>query len=440
VVTLAGQAETVTEVKFAPGGDLLASGGADGSIQLWDVSGKIGTEPDLYSYLSNHWYRFEPDTQQLVPDGGIGFANVPTESIIDLWQKGGAGVFPRLLKAGDWAGALQALSEMSATPPKEAVEKLRAALVADADQATASYQWNRLALRIEQLKKIGVLDAPELKKRRDAVAAEGSDFTDGDGLEMVWCPPTGPKGFLMGSPGSESGHKRYENQHRVVLTSGFWIGRYEVTQEQWTAVTGSNLSLMRADEKGAPRRKAPAESMDWNEAMDFCRKLTDRERTRGAVPVGWEYTLPTEAQWEYACRAGTDTSYYFGNDPEEFYKYGNYKDHEIGSSVPPKDGFIGTAPVGSYPPNPWKLYDMHGNVSEMCRDAFNWPLPNYPEDKVVDPLQTGGPARINRGGGHLDKALDCRSAGRYGNRVIEHIADLGLRAVLTRIRPTTTEQ
>jgi formylglycine-generating enzyme required for sulfatase activity len=336
---------------------------------------------------------------------------------------------------GDWTGAIQALQARPEATRPDARAALASALLADARGAADSGQWNRLDLRLAQLRKIGAPDAPDLAKRRTAQAPEGADFTNGDGLEMVWCPPTGPEGFLMGSPETEVGRKSYENQHRVQLTSGFWIGRYEVTQEQWTAVMGSNPSLKRADDKGLPRPNAPAESMDWADAMDFCRKLTDRERARGTVPPGWEYTLPTEAQWEYACRAGTDTAYYYGDDAEQFYKFGNYKDREVGSIARPIDGFIGTAPVGSYPPNAWKLYDMHGNVSELCRDAIQWPPPNYPEGKVVDPLGMQGFLRLNRGGGIQDPARNCRSAGRYVNPPTDRIVDLGLRAVLTRIRP-----
>jgi formylglycine-generating enzyme required for sulfatase activity len=440
--TLTGPAGAVTELQYAPGGDLLASGGTEGRARLWNVSGQIGTQPDLYHYLADHWLRFEPDTQRLVWDRGAGWANVPADSIIGLWQSGGGGVFPRLLTVGDWTGAIQALQARPEATRPDARAALASALLADARVAAQSGQWNRLDLRLGQLRQIGAPDAPDLAQRRAAQAAEGGDFTNGDGLEMVWCPPTGPEGFLMGSPETEPGRQECENQHRVRLTSGFWIGRSEVTQGQWVAVMGNNPSVKRADEKGLPRLKAPVENVDWIEAMEYCRRLTDRERTRGAIPPGWEYALPTEAQWEYACRAGTTTAYYFGDDPAEFPKHGNYKDIEIGARVKPVDGFTHTAPIRSYLPNPWKLYDMHGNVSEWSRDTMimgkDRKKTKYPEGDAVDPLETRGTYRVNRGGGARDTVNNCRAAGRYHNEPTFRIDDLGLRAVLTRIRPAST--
>jgi formylglycine-generating enzyme required for sulfatase activity len=186
--------------------------------------------------------------------------------------------------------------------------------------------------------------------------------------------------FMMGSPASEKGRKDNETQHEVILTKSFYMGMYEVTQEQYEAVMGDNQSTT----KGA---KLPVADVSWNDCQEFIKRLN--AKTDGG------YRLPTEAEWEYACRAGTTTAYSFGDSLTK-------SDANIESSS------IKT--VGSYRPNAFGLYDMHGNVFEWCEDWYG----DYPEGTVTDPK---GPAtgeyRVLRGGSFDSGASDARSSFRY---------------------------
>jgi formylglycine-generating enzyme required for sulfatase activity len=177
--------------------------------------------------------------------------------------------------------------------------------------------------------------------------------------------------FMMGSPDSEQGRKDNEGpQHEVVITRPFYMGVTEVTQAQYEAVMGTNPSQF----KGPTN---PVEMVTWNDAVEFCRKLS--EKTRKAV------RLPTEAEWEYACRAGTKTRFSFGDSDSML---GDYA--WCGSNSGGK-----TNPVGRKKPNPWGLYDMHGNVWEWCADWYG----SYSSGASTDPQGPGsGGQRVLRGG------------------------------------------
>lgn len=198
-------------------------------------------------------------------------------------------------------------------------------------------------------------------------------------MKLVWIEPGE---FQMGL-------KDYEEPvHLVKLTKGFWMGQFEVTQDQYQGVMGTNPS----EYKGGNR---PVEQVSWNDAMEFCRKLGFKE--------GKTYRLPTEAEWEYACRAGTTTIFSFGDSVGRLWQYGNYCDasntSEYRSSVRDKkhnDKYGNTSPVGSFAPNPWGLYDMHGNVWEWCSD---WYERGYRSEAVTDPTgPKNGKTRVLRGG------------------------------------------
>ena len=192
--------------------------------------------------------------------------------------------------------------------------------------------------------------------------------------------------FKMGSPESEKGHSKAETQHEVTLTNPFYMGTYEVTQEQWESVMGSNPS---SKTKGA---KLPVTDVSWEDCQEFIKKLN--ASTKGG------YRLPTESEWEHACRAGTSTAYSFGDEITP--KDANYDDSKIGKPVA----------VGSYKPNAFGLYDMHGNVWEWCEDWYG----SLQDGEVMDPK---GPAkgnyRVLRGGSHLGTGPRARSSNRnYG--------------------------
>jgi formylglycine-generating enzyme required for sulfatase activity len=185
------------------------------------------------------------------------------------------------------------------------------------------------------------------------------------------------------------------------------------------------------------------ENVSWSEAVDFCRRLTDRERGRGTLPPGFEYALPSEAQWEYACRAGTTTAYSFGDDPALLHLHGNYNDKSGGSidaDTEHDDGFERTAPVGSYKakeikPNAWGFHDMHGNVNEWCAEALDPNVADYSADATTDPLGTQGTHRVARGGGWSRSPSNCRSANRNANSPSNRDANLGFRPAVVHSRP-----
>ena len=187
--------------------------------------------------------------------------------------------------------------------------------------------------------------------------------------------------FMMGSPKDEKGHSENELWHEMMSAQPFWMGVFEVTQEQYQAVMGNNPSQI----KGADR---PVERVSWYDAGVFCRRAS--EKTRRA------FRLPTEAEWEYACRAGSKTRYCFGDDEKQLGDYAWYKGNSEGT----------THPVGQKKPNAWGLYDMHGNVAEWCEDSYFGPM-----GRNTRPA-TFGALRVDRGGFWDITASDCRSATR----------------------------
>jgi len=217
-------------------------------------------------------------------------------------------------------------------------------------------------------------------------------------LELV---PIKPGTFMMGEKGKK---------HKVRLTKPFWMGKYEVTQEQYEKIMGNNPSNFKNSGK-----TAPVEVVSWNDAMEFCKKLTEKERKR--LPKGYTFRLPTEAEWEYCCRAGTETTYSFGDSKGKLGDYGWIKDNSDGK----------THPVGKKKPNPWGLYDMHGNVWEWCLDWYAV----YHTETVSDPKGPGnGSYRVRRGGSWHYDAYYCRSAHR-GNRTPTNASiSVGFRVVL----------
>jgi len=235
--------------------------------------------------------------------------------------------------------------------------------------------------------------------------APGENYVGGSGLEMIWVEPGT---FTMGSPGSEPERGSNETQHEVTLTQGYWLGENEVTQALYEEVMGVNPSQFKGP-------NLPVEMVSWDEAIAFIEKLTQRESEAGRLPEGIGYSLPTEAQWEYACRAGTTTAYSFGATitPEQ----ANFKD----------SGLNKTTDVGSYPANAWGFHDLHGNVWEWTADWFG----NYPAGAVSDPAGTEtGSVRVYRGGSWYNFGRDMRSAYRYRRTPDDRLDRLGFRLSL----------
>jgi formylglycine-generating enzyme required for sulfatase activity len=224
------------------------------------------------------------------------------------------------------------------------------------------------------------------------VLAPSAEFTP-DPTRFAYVPPGT---FTMGSPATEQDRLGDEGPQTVVtLTKGFWMGKYEVTQGEYLAVVGGNPSRFTGD----PNR--PVEQLSWTDATNYCARLTAQERAAGRLPAGWAYRLPTEAEWEYAARAGTTTRFSYGDDPG-YGQLGGYAWYLSNSGGT-------THPVGEKQPNPWGLYDMSGNVWEWCSDWYA----TYPGGSVTDPVGPGsGSFRVLRGGGCYVGGLDCRSANR----------------------------
>jgi formylglycine-generating enzyme required for sulfatase activity len=254
---------------------------------------------------------------------------------------------------------------------------------------------------------LGGTGGPELTAVDAPAATSPSNRVIPDlALEMIWIAPGK---FTMGSPPEETGRNKAEGpQMRVTLTHGFWLGKTHVTQAQYEAVTGSNPSHFTAVGKDAP-----VERVSWLDAMEYCRKLTERERAAGRLPEGYVYTLPTEAQWEYACRAGTKGAH--SGNPELMAWY----EGNSGGS---------THPVAQKQPNPWGLYDMYGNVLQWCRDWYG----DYPGGEVTDPTgPSHGYFRMARGGSWRVKLF--RSASRGGGSPGRLDYTLGFRLALCRV-------
>jgi sulfatase modifying factor 1 len=255
-------------------------------------------------------------------------------------------------KAGTRRGVPAKLEDMSASEQaavKQAVEQAKG--------ASASIDLNRLA---------NTVDGYEPKPNYIVKSALG--------MELIWCPPGG---YVRGDG---------DSAHQVILTKGFYLGKFEVTQEQYEKVMSKNPSQFKGD-------KLPVEQVSWNDAVEFCDELNKKER----IPRGWEFALPTEAQWEYACRAGTTTAYSWGDNVTP--QLANFK----GS------GLNKTVEVGSYKANPWGLFDMHGNVWEWTADWHG----AYPRSSVVDPRgPNDGSSRVVRGGSWDFTGTTLRSAYR----------------------------
>ena len=221
--------------------------------------------------------------------------------------------------------------------------------------------------------------------------------------------------FMMGSPKDEKDRCDDEILHEVTITKPFYLGTYLVTQEEYEKVMGRNPSCYSAT--GAGRGKVigrdtsrfPMEEVSWFAAVEFCKRLSELPEEKNA---GRTYRLPTEAEWEYACRAGTTTQFYFGDKITT--AQANY-DHRY--DRPP-------TPVGSFPANAWGLYDMHGNVEEWCQDWYG----PYPQEKVVDPQgPKTGERRVLRGGSFFDDASGVRSASRRNREPAWRCETIGFR-------------
>lgn len=265
-----------------------------------------------------------------------------------------------------------------------------------------------------------------------AGATRSVDLGGGVTMEMVWVPAGT---FMMGSTlgpddvasiyGGEPEHFTDEHpRDEVTISTGFWMGKYEVTNAQYRRFKADHFSReYRGNRLDGDR--LPAVYVSWRESQAFCDWLSEQ--------TGDLFALPTEAQWEYACRAGTDTVRYWGNDNEGLGRHANVADRTAESVWrnwatidETTDGHTITAPVGSFRPNAFGLFDMIGNVHEWCRDYYD--AAYYARRPAVDPCNTvATTSRVNRGGGWESTAEACRAANRSGDDPDDHYGSVGFR-------------
>jgi formylglycine-generating enzyme required for sulfatase activity len=285
-----------------------------------------------------------------------------------------------------------------------------------------------------------VLSAP-LAADAGHLPEAGQVTTNSIGMNLV---RVRPGSFLMGSPDTEPGRDNDEGPvHRVEITRGFDAGIYEVTRGQFAAFVEESGYVTEAERQGwslawrnGKMERIPGSSwrnpgfgqddshpvvcVSWNDAAAFCGWLGQKENRI--------YRLPTEAQWEYCCRAGTETRFSFGNRYEDLCRYGNYAD-AAAQDYPP-DGHEFTAPAGSYAPNAFGIYDMHGNVWEWCLDLQDHRYYSAsPKKDPPGPAGAGGGYRVQRGGAWCDGPRKCRSANRNRGTQAYRFSNTGFRVV-----------
>ncbi|MDD3588419.1 MAG: SUMF1/EgtB/PvdO family nonheme iron enzyme, partial [Thermoguttaceae bacterium] len=305
-------------------------------------------------------------------------------------------------RAGDYAMALREINQSLSLRPSSVNEQLKQSIEKklrgeSSPPATADTPLSK--------PEGGTMGQGQRAGQKKTLTIKGIDYT------FCWCPAGT---FTMGSPETEEGRSDQETPHEVTLSRGFWLLESEVTQAMWESVMGNNPSKF----KGA---KLPVEQVSWTDCQEFITRLN-------AESSELQMRLPSEAEWEYACRAGTSSPYSFGgelngdkancngNDPYGTTEKGKYLKQ--------------TREVKSYSPNAWGLYDMHGNVWEWCQDWYDKEY--YKESPTTDPTgPESGSSRVYRGGGWGSIAWGCRSACRYGDDPGYRPSFLGFRLALS---------
>ena len=263
---------------------------------------------------------------------------------------------------------------------------------------------------VEKLATIGKATPPDGYRKSWSV--------EGSWTELLW---VAPGKFTMGSPKGEQNRRKWEGLHEVTVTEGFWLGKYEVTQRAWVSMGMENISYF-----NGPLN--PAGRISWNDAVEFCKRLDSFARGKSELPEGYAFRLPTEAEWEYACRAGTTSASYFGDSMDS-------SQANFDGRFPLGTGKKGInrkrpMPVGYYRANPWGFHDMHGNLAEWCQDSWR----DLPGKGEVNPLAKGGQYKVAKGGSWYVHGWECRSTSRCALRPdIQYRTGIGMRVCLGRV-------
>ncbi len=400
-LTLRGHKQPVTSVSVGQGGERIVSGSRDGTLRVWNS--KTAKEILTIDVLSDHSWSvsFSPDGKRIVGCNDF-------DKTVGVWHADTG------QKTHTLNGHLGPVRGVSFSPDGKWIVSGSADQTLKVWNADTGHEF--LSLHAHSLGVNSVSFSPsgtQLVSGSDDktvkiwdISSLDSIITNSVGMRLTLIP-SGE--FVMGSPDSESERGADEVRHRVTISRPFYLGVYEVTQAEYKSVTGRNPSA----HKGPTN---PVEQVNWDEANEFCRKLSELPAEKAA---GHRYRLPTEAEWEYACRAGTTTAYGFGNDKVLLHEFGWFS----GNS-----GVTRLHPVGRKKPNAWGLYDMHGNVWEWCHDWYG-PFTN---DHVVDPTgPTSGDVRVDRGGSWHYIGRFCRSASRYRFTPAQRISVLGFRVLRT---------
>jgi sulfatase modifying factor 1 len=301
------------------------------------------------------------------------------------------------------------------TTRREFIQQLGAAVVAVAPDRGLE---NQAALRTP-------VQGAQAALRTAFHGAQAGEIRLVEGVRLCWCPAGR---FTMGSPANEAGRRGDEGQVSVQITRGFWTARTEVTQGEWRRIVGDFPERPPSAEFGRGDDMA-LYWVNYTEAELFCARLTARAHSAGSLPKTWAFKLPTEAQWEYACRAGTTTAFAFGDRLTR-------EQANIGGEPRPDGsrGLMGRGKaVGSYAPNAWGICDMHGNIFEWCRDWYHPQLPGGVDPdlsgKQGSPNGDGTFSRCRRGGAWNDPAEFCRSAMRLRYEPHRRSDHIGFRVV-----------
>lgn len=261
----------------------------------------------------------------------------------------------------------------------------------------------------------------------------GNEFLNSIGQIFCWCPAGS---FEMGSAESEAGRSYDEDRLSVNITRGFWISKYEVTEREYLAAT-------RRASKMPVGKNYPFTGARYGDAKRFPDSLNKLELADKIISAGWSYDLPTEAEWEYACRAGSRTAYGFGDSAKSLFQFANFADAALFNQDPSgfryadrrsMDGFARAAPVGQFHPNTWGIHDMHGNVAEWTKDTYSVERPGG-KDPIVTERQFNERGKVIRGGSWLSSSAYCRSAMRNAQVDLNDATHVGFRIVLRQTAP-----
>ena len=437
----------ITELEFSPQGDMLATAADDHTFKIWDLpADRIQHAKPLASRFTVTdlaepalCLRFSPDgTKLLVCYGKAELWDIATRKRL-LTVPGISGDFsPDGERFATGAGDPEVASQIRVWETSSGRELLRFEGGDSASLASLTYSpdgnyivaadvagnlrtWD--AHSGELLDHGPIVEESDIGADDSATEPEWQIMTNSLGMQFV---PIEPGEYFMGSPTSEAQRKDDELRHRVKVTRPFYLGRFEVTQDEYALVTGKTPSHFspageRQEVVGLDTGDMPVERVTWNDAVDFCRRLSALPEERAASRT---YRLPTEAEWEYACRAGTTTAFNVGDtlSPAQ----ANFDATRPYGDVEPGVSLKRTRTVGLYSPNAWGLYDMHGNVWEWCQDGQR----TYRSGTAVDPVgPTPDNKRSLRGSGFFLAAFEGRSSRRQTESVTWQAPNLGFRVV-----------